>query len=71
MPPLLSALKSVPIVDCILLLTNANVKKIIRKGTWKELEPINILALGYTNEEADAGRHDSQRIPMSDLISLI
>ena len=37
----------------------------------EELEPINILALGYTNEEADADRHDSQRIPMSDLISLI
>lgn len=37
----------------------------------EELEPINILALGYTNEEADAGRHDSQRIPMSDLISFI
>ena len=37
----------------------------------EELEPINILALGYTNEEADADRHDSQRIPMSDLISFI
>ena len=37
----------------------------------EELEPINILALGYTNEEADADRHDSKRIPMSDLISFI
>ena len=30
MPPLLSALKSVSFVKCILLFTNANVKKIIR-----------------------------------------
>jgi len=30
MPPLLSALKSVPFVDCILLVTNENVKEIIK-----------------------------------------
>lgn len=36
----------------------------------KELEPINILAVGYTDEEpADAGRHDTQRVPLDQLVS--
>lgn len=35
------------------------------------LEPINILALGYTEEKADANRHESQRIPMKEFISFL
>ncbi len=35
------------------------------------VEPINILALGYTNEKADVNRYDAKRIPMSELISYI
>lgn len=33
------------------------------------LEPINILVIGYSNEEAaDSERHATQRIPLSDLV---
>ena len=35
------------------------------------LEPINILAIGYTNEKADANRHESQRIPMNEFVSFL
>lgn len=35
------------------------------------LEPINILALGYTEEKADANRHESQRIPMNKFVSFL
>ena len=35
------------------------------------LEPINILAIGYTNEKADANRHESQRIPMKEFVSFL
>lgn len=35
------------------------------------LEPINILALGYTEEKADANRHESQRIPMNEFASFL
>ena len=35
------------------------------------LEPINILALGYTEEKADANRHESQRIPMNEFVSYL
>lgn len=35
------------------------------------LEPINILALGYTKEKADANRHESQRIPMNEFVSFL
>ena len=38
MPPLLSALKSVPFVDCILLVTNENVKEIIKNILFDFLE---------------------------------
>jgi nitroreductase len=35
-----------------------------------ELEPINILAVGYSDEEsADTNRFDSTRIPISKLVS--
>lgn len=37
----------------------------------ENLEPINILALGYTNEKANPARHSSQRIPKEELISFI
>lgn len=37
----------------------------------ENLEPVNILAIGYTDEEADVNRHDSQRIPRNELISYI
>lgn len=34
------------------------------------LEPVNILAIGYSDEgESDQNRFDTQRIPMSDLVS--
>lgn len=34
------------------------------------LEPINILVIGYGNEEAaDTERHDHLRIPLTDLVS--
>ena len=34
------------------------------------LEPVNILAIGYSNEEAaDPNRHDKMRIPISQLVS--
>lgn len=34
------------------------------------LEPINILVIGYSDEEpADTNRFDTQRIPMSQLVS--
>ena len=34
------------------------------------LEPINILVIGYSDEEpADPNRFDTQRIPMSQLVS--
>ena len=34
------------------------------------LEPVNILVVGYSDEEdADTNRFDSQRIPMSQLVS--
>lgn len=36
-----------------------------------EFEPINILALGYTEEKADANRHESQRIPMNEFVSYL
>ncbi len=33
------------------------------------LEPINILAVGYSNEQpANPERHTTQRIPLSDLV---
>lgn len=35
------------------------------------LEPINILAIGYTNEKEDANRHESQRIPMKEFVSFL
>ena len=35
------------------------------------LEPINILAIGYTNEKADANRHESQRLPMKEFVSFL
>lgn len=35
------------------------------------LEPINILALGYTNQKADSNRHDTQRISREELIAYI
>lgn len=37
----------------------------------KNLEPINILAIGYTNEKADITRHDSQRISIEELVSYL
>lgn len=37
----------------------------------ENLEPINILAIGYTNEKSDLARHDSQRIPKEELITYI
>lgn len=37
----------------------------------ENLEPINILALGYTNQKADPNRHDTQRISKNELISYI
>lgn len=36
----------------------------------KNLEPVNILAVGYTDEEgADTQRHEKLRIPVKDLVS--
>ena len=35
------------------------------------LEPVNILAIGYTNEKVGTLRHDSQRIPRSELVSYV
>lgn len=35
------------------------------------LEPINILAMGYTDEKADINRHESQRISMKELVSYL
>lgn len=36
----------------------------------EELEPINILAVGYSDEpEADTARHDTQRIGMEELVT--
>ena len=37
----------------------------------ENLEPVNILALGYTNEKVSTLRHDSQRIPRSELVSYV
>lgn len=35
----------------------------------ENLEPINILAIGYSDEpEANADRHDKQRIPVEELV---
>lgn len=45
---------------------------VIRKefGLPDNLEPVNILAVGYSDEEpADTSRFDTQRIPMSQLVS--
>lgn len=40
-----------------------------RLGLSENLEPVNILALGYSAEpEADRDRHDKMRIPMSELV---
>lgn len=33
------------------------------------LEPVNILAIGYSDEEGDMNRFDEQRIPMDKLVS--
>lgn len=39
-------------------------------GLPDHLEPINILAIGYADEEpADMERHEKTRIPMSQLVS--
>lgn len=36
----------------------------------ENLEPVNILAIGYSNERpADAERHSTQRIPLAELVS--
>lgn len=36
------------------------------------LEPINILAIGYSNEsEADVNRHNAERIPMEQLVTYL
>ena len=35
------------------------------------LEPINILARGYTKEKAGANRYESQRIPMNEFVSFL
>ena len=35
------------------------------------LEPVNILAIGYTNEKVGTLRDDSQRIPRSELVSYV
>lgn len=37
----------------------------------ENLEPINILALGYTNQKADSNRHDTQRISRKEFITYI
>lgn len=37
----------------------------------ENLEPVNILAIGYTNEKVSMSRHDSQRIPRSELVSYV
>ena len=45
---------------------------VIRKefGLPDNLEPINILVIGYGNEEAaDTERHEQLRIPLTDLVS--
>lgn len=39
-------------------------------GFPENLEPVNILAVGYPNEEAaDSERHSEMRIPVSRLVS--
>ena len=37
----------------------------------ENLEPINILAIGYTNEKPDIARHDSERISKKELITYL
>lgn len=37
----------------------------------ENLEPINILAIGYTDETTSVNRHDFQRTPIDELVSYL